>query len=107
MSALTGTGQLVRLAVRRDRILLPAWIATFVVMVTFSASATTGSRVPADRGVRRAVRASPGGDRSLAVRPRAEDPLPCVQVMPLLGLLTAATLLIGAGVVGFRRRDVG
>ena len=24
-----------------------------------------------------------------------------------LGLLTAATLLIGAGVVGFRRRDVG
>ena len=58
MSALTGTGQLVRLAVRRDRILLPAWIATFVVMVTFSASATTGSRVPADRGVRRAVRAS-------------------------------------------------
>ena len=41
MSALTGTGQLVRLAVRRDRILLPAWIATFVVMVTFSASATT------------------------------------------------------------------
>lgn len=41
MSALTGTGQLLRLAVRRDRIVLPAWIATFVVMVTFSASATT------------------------------------------------------------------
>lgn len=40
MSALAGTGGLVRLALRRDRVLLPAWIATFVLMVAFSASAT-------------------------------------------------------------------
>ncbi len=40
MSSLTGTWPLVRLAVRRDRILLPACIAAFVVMVTFSTSAT-------------------------------------------------------------------
>lgn len=40
MGSLTGTPALVRLALRRDRILLPACIAAFVVMVTFSASAT-------------------------------------------------------------------
>jgi ABC-2 type transport system permease protein len=40
MSALAGTGPLVRLALRRDRIMLPAWVATFAFMVTFSASAT-------------------------------------------------------------------
>jgi ABC-2 type transport system permease protein len=41
MSALAGTGSLLRLALRRDRILLPAWIATFAFMATFSAAATT------------------------------------------------------------------
>ncbi len=40
MSSLTGTLALVRLAVRRDRILLPVTIAAFAVMVTFSTSAT-------------------------------------------------------------------
>lgn len=40
MSSLTGTLSLVRLALRRDRILLPACIAAFVIMVTFSTSAT-------------------------------------------------------------------
>jgi ABC-2 type transport system permease protein len=40
VSHLAGTWHLVRLAVRRDRILLPACIAAFVVMVTFSTSAT-------------------------------------------------------------------
>ncbi len=42
MSGLVGTGALVRLALRRDRILLPAWIAVFVGMVYSSAAATTG-----------------------------------------------------------------
>ena len=37
---MTGTGALVRLALRRDRILLPAWIAGLVLMVVFSVSAT-------------------------------------------------------------------
>ena len=40
MSTLAGTRALVRLALRRDRVLLPAWIATFVLMVAFSAAAT-------------------------------------------------------------------
>jgi ABC-2 type transport system permease protein len=42
MNAFTGTGDLVRLAVRRDRIMLPAWLAVFVLMSAGSASATVG-----------------------------------------------------------------
>jgi len=37
---LTGTAALVRLALRRDRVLLPAWIVFFAATVWFSASAT-------------------------------------------------------------------
>lgn len=57
MSALAGTGSLIRLALRRDRILLPAWIAVFVGMVASSAAATTdlystaASRISAVKGV--------------------------------------------------------
>lgn len=57
MSALAGTGSLLRLALRRDRILAPAWIAVFVLMVTYAAAAsielypTIHSRVTAARSV--------------------------------------------------------
>jgi len=40
MSTLAGTAPLVRLALRRDRILFPTWVAGFALMVTFSAQAT-------------------------------------------------------------------
>ena len=40
MSELTGTGQLTRLALRRDRVLLPGWIAVFVFGVVSSSYAT-------------------------------------------------------------------
>jgi ABC-2 type transport system permease protein len=39
---LAGTAALVRLALRRDRVLIPAWVAFFAAMVWFSASATVG-----------------------------------------------------------------
>lgn len=42
MSNVAGTLLLVRLAVRRDRILLPAWILGFVVVAYSSAAATAG-----------------------------------------------------------------
>ncbi len=42
MNGLTGTGALVRLALRRDRILLPVWTAVFVLIAASSASATVG-----------------------------------------------------------------
>jgi ABC-2 type transport system permease protein len=40
MSSLAGTGALVRLGLRRDRILLPSWLAVFVLMAGSSALAT-------------------------------------------------------------------
>jgi ABC-2 type transport system permease protein len=42
MSALAGTGALVRLALRRDRVMLTVWILVFVAMAASSASATVG-----------------------------------------------------------------
>lgn len=39
---LAGTGTLLRLALRRDRVMLPLWVAVFVVMAAFSADATVG-----------------------------------------------------------------
>jgi polyether ionophore transport system permease protein len=40
VTGLSGTGALVRLALRRDRVLLPLWIVVFVVMAASSAAAT-------------------------------------------------------------------
>lgn len=42
MNAFEGTGALVRLALRRDRIMLPVWLVVFVGMAASSASATVG-----------------------------------------------------------------
>ncbi|MEV0648585.1 ABC transporter permease [Phytomonospora sp. NPDC050363] len=39
MTALAGTGSLIRLALRRDRVLLPIWLVLFVLIVQSSASA--------------------------------------------------------------------
>lgn len=57
MNALTGTGELGRLALRRDRVLLPVWIAVFVLVAASSATATVGlyptveSRIQAAAGI--------------------------------------------------------
>lgn len=42
MSEYAGTAALTRLALRRDRVILPIWIAVFVLTVASSASATVG-----------------------------------------------------------------
>jgi ABC-2 type transport system permease protein len=42
MTALAGTGQLIRLALRRDRVMLSAWILIFAALAASSASATRG-----------------------------------------------------------------
>ncbi len=42
MSEFTGAGALTRFALRRDRLLLPIWVAVFVSTVVSSASATVG-----------------------------------------------------------------
>jgi polyether ionophore transport system permease protein len=56
-SALVGTGPMLRLALRRDRILVPAWVLGIAGMATFSAQATVGlypelpQRVEAAEGI--------------------------------------------------------
>jgi ABC-2 type transport system permease protein len=42
MTGFTGTGSLIRLALRRDRILLPVWILVFVAFAASSAASTEG-----------------------------------------------------------------
>ncbi|GAA2582497.1 ABC transporter permease [Actinomadura fulvescens] len=42
MKALTGTGGLARLALRRDRVMLPVWTAIFVLTASSTASSTKG-----------------------------------------------------------------
>jgi len=42
VSDFAGAGQLVRLALRRDRLLMPMWVAVFAFMATVSAAATAG-----------------------------------------------------------------
>ncbi len=42
MNAFAGTGTLVRLAIRRDRILMPVWIVVFAALAASSAAATVG-----------------------------------------------------------------
>lgn len=57
MTSLVGTRALLRLALRRDRVLLPVWLAVFVGTAASSASATVGlyptvsSRVAASAGL--------------------------------------------------------
>jgi len=54
MNDFVGTGTLVRLALRRDRVLIPVWIVVFVMMAAGSAQASidlypdVASRVEAD-----------------------------------------------------------
>ena len=56
-SSLVGTGHLVRLALRRDRVMIPLWILAFVVIAAFSAAAsielypTAASRITAAESI--------------------------------------------------------
>lgn len=55
-SPFTGTRQLVRLALRRDRLIVPMWIAVFAIMAYSSAAATIG--LYPDVAARRSLAAS-------------------------------------------------
>src|SRR5439155_64438 len=45
VSGVVGTAALLRLALRRDRVLLPVWLGVFVLLAAGSASATAGANV--------------------------------------------------------------
>lgn len=61
MSGLAGLGALTRLALRRDRVLVPVWVAVFVAVAASSASATRGLFPTVDARVQaaRAANATP------------------------------------------------
>jgi len=62
-TSLSGTGELARLAVRRDRILLPAWV--YVIVVAVSGTAYTFKKLYPTAAGREALAASGGGNAAL------------------------------------------
>ncbi len=122
VARLTGTGQLVRLALRRDRVLVPIWLGVFVMSAAGTAGATVGL-YPTEAS-RVAVAATINGNPSFAaLYGPILDPTSMGQVSlfklsamgaALVGLLavflvarhtraeeeTGRTELLGAGVVG-------
>lgn len=94
MTALTGTRELVRLALRRDRVMLPAWIAVFVLVAVSSASATAELYPTIESRVRAA--ASINGTPSLvAMYGRVYDPTSLGAVAMLkMGVFGAALVAV-------------
>jgi ABC-2 type transport system permease protein len=87
MSSMTGTRALVRLALRRDRVMLPAWIGLLVLTAASSASATVGLYPSVDSRVQAA--ASLNGTPSLvALYGRVYDPtsLGALAMLKLTGI---------------------
>ncbi len=73
MSGLVGTGMLVRLALRRDRITLPVWVAVFVATAASSAAATIGLYPTVESRVRAAAGLN-GSPALVALYGRVYDP---------------------------------
>lgn len=73
MNGLAGTGLLVRLALRRDRVTLPAWVAVFVATAASSAAATIGLYPTVESRIR-AAEALNGSPMLVALYGRVYDP---------------------------------
>ncbi|SES40158.1 ABC transporter permease [Actinokineospora terrae] len=72
MTGLAGVGALVRLALRRDRVLLPSWIAV-LALVAISSAAATGDLYPTAASVVRAVGAVNDTPAMVALYGRVPD----------------------------------
>lgn len=68
-----GTGALVRLALRRDRVMLPIWLAVFVSMAASAAEATVGL-YPTTGPLTQAARTFNGSQSLVALYGRIYDP---------------------------------
>ncbi|MEU7526911.1 ABC transporter permease [Saccharothrix sp. NPDC042600] len=92
MTPLAGTGRLVRLALRRDRVLLPVWILGLVVLAVTSAAATGGLFADTESLVRAAesMNASPA---MVAVYGRVHDTASLGAVAMLKALGSGAALV--------------
>ncbi|QFZ19682.1 hypothetical protein [Saccharothrix syringae] len=92
MTSPTGTATLVRLALRRDRLLLPAWIAVFTLLAVTSADATAGL-FPTTASLVRAARGMNATPAMVAVYGHVYDETPPGAVALLKALGTGAVLL--------------
>ena len=128
MTALTGSGTLLRLALRRDRILLPAWLAVLVLSAWSSAAATV-ELYPDAQSRTTAAAALNSSSALVALYGRIYDPssLGAIAMLKMTGMGSAMVAvlaivvtvrhtrgdeeagrleLVGAGVVG-RRAALG
>ncbi|SER70336.1 ABC transporter permease [Lentzea albida] len=89
---MNGTGELIRLALRRDRVLLPAWLSVFVLLAVGSAAATEGMFPTADSVVAAATTMN-GTPALVAVYGRIYDPTSIGALAMLKALATGAMFL--------------
>jgi len=94
MTALAGTGQLVRLALRRDRILLPGWVLVFASMASSSAAATI-KLYPTQADVTSAIRSSNNVAALVALYGRIYDEhsIGAISMLKLTGFGAASVAL--------------
>ncbi|MGH3715627.1 MAG: ABC transporter permease [Micromonosporaceae bacterium] len=100
MNALAGTSALVRLAVHRDRIMLPAWLTVFVGMAAMSAAATAELYPTVESRVSAAATAN-NSAALVALYGRVYDPtsLGAVSMMKLGGMGAAMVAVLTIFVV--------
>ncbi|MFJ8962600.1 ABC transporter permease [Lentzea sp. NPDC102401] len=89
---MNGTGELIRLALRRDRILLPAWLSMFVLLALASAAATR-DMFPTTESIVAAATAMNGTPALVAVYGRIYDPTSVGALAMLKALGTGAVIL--------------
>ena len=94
MRAFAGTGALLRLALRRDRILLPAWMLAFILIVQGSASAF--AKLYGDAAERAGLAASAGSNPTFRA---LYGPIPGDSTGALFGWRYGATLVVAAAVL--------
>lgn len=89
---MNGTGELIRLALRRDRILLPAWLSMFVLLAISSAAATR-DMFPTTESIVAAATTMNGTPALVAVYGRIYDPTSVGALAMLKALGTGALIL--------------
>ena len=95
MNRLAGTGTLTVLALRRDRLMLPAWVATFVVVNWFSAVASKDI-YPSTASLEKATTGWNATTALVALHGRIYDPtsLGAASLVKMTGLGTAMVALL-------------
>ena len=92
MNPMAGTAVLVRLALRRDRVLIPAWTTAFVLLAVTSSAATKGL-FPTTESLAQAAAGMNATPAMVAVYGRIHDPTSLGALAMLKAMGTGAVLL--------------